>query len=198
MLLLVAAPARSAAPPEPVPTFAVPASPRWAPAISIVTIQLTALRFTEAYLYPEPFAATDSSVLRHYRDAFTQPPLFDGDKPAFRWDGDPLVINVIGHGLLGSELHLRARTCGFGWAGSWLFAAAASTAWEYVFEGNGVRPSLQDLLYTPMAGLALGEGRFALLRLAGTVRAPVLRAVLRAVFDPFGELARSPVGGSPC
>lgn len=86
MLQLTAASPAAAS--DPSPPFAVPLSPRWAPAISIVTVQLTALRFTEAYLYPEPFAATDSSVFRHYRDAFTQPPLFDGDKPAFRWDGD--------------------------------------------------------------------------------------------------------------
>jgi hypothetical protein len=63
--------------------------------------------------------------------------------------------------------------------------------WEFGFEGNGVRPSLQDLVYTPLMGLAFGELRFAAWTAAGQLKRSTERRVLRAVFDPFGELERA-------
>ncbi len=149
----------------------------------------------ETYLYPDPFARPEHFVA-HYEEAFTMPPIFDRERPFLRWDGDPLVINVLGHGLFGSELYLRARQCRFGWAGSLAFAAATSALWEYGFEANGVRPSAQDLVYTPLMGLALGEARYAVYQLAAGLGARPARAVVRAVVDPFGELERA--AGTGC
>lgn len=149
-------------------------------------------RTAEAYFYPDPFAYSRVGEWgKHYRDAFTKPPLFDRHAPAFEWDHDRWTINVIGHGLMGSELYLRARQCALGVPLSFAFTAAASTVWEYAIEGNGVRPSAEDLVYTPLAGLVLGEGRFQLFRLASGLAAPGPRAVLKAVIDPFGELERA-------
>jgi hypothetical protein len=154
-------------------------------ALGLLTVQ----RIGEAYLYPQPFAELHTWP-QHYRDSFTLPPIFDPHKPAFRWDGDPVVINVVGHGLMGSELYLRARQCHLGRAGSLAFAAASTVAWEYLFEGNGVRPSTQDLVYTPLAGLVLGEARYLGWSAAGAIGQPVVRGILRAVLDPFGEIER--------
>jgi hypothetical protein len=72
----------------------------------------------------------------------------------------------------------------------------ATVAWEYAFEGNGVRPSALDLVYTPVAGLLLGEGRYWGVRLSRDIKPSALGAVIRAVLDPLGEIERSL--GSAC
>jgi hypothetical protein len=74
--------------------------------------------------------------------------------------------------------------------GAFLFATAGTIAWEYAFEANAVRPSALDLAYTPIAGLVLGEARYLAWRAAGFARSRTLRAAVRTVFDPFGELER--------
>lgn len=179
LLVLVSAgvdPGRGAPPVvEPPPALIVPVLHSFA--------LMTVVRGAESYLYPDPFSKP-KTFGDHYEEAFTKPPLFDASKPAFRWDGDPLAINVVGHGLYGSEFYMRARQCHWGVVGSFFFAAATSAVWEYAFEGNGVRPSAQDLIYTPVAGIALGEARYQLYRLTKNV-------VLRAVTDPFGEIERA-------
>src|SRR5204862_5159308 len=110
---------------------------------------------------------------------------------AFEWDHDAWTINVIGHGLLGSELYVRARACEFGWSGSLAFTAVSTVAWEYAFEGNAVQPSALDLVYTPLAGLVLGEARYWLWRETRR-RAPFLAPLV----DPFGEMER--LAGTSC
>jgi len=137
---------------------------------------MTVMRTTEAVIWPDPFARTEYFGAR-YEEAFTKPPIYP--------DGDAWYVNYVGHAFFGSELYLRARTCHFGWAGSLAFAAAGSTLWEYAFEGNGVRPSLQDLVYTPLAGAALGELRYFAWRSLPT------KSPARFIFDPLGELERT-------
>jgi hypothetical protein len=171
--------------------------PSWTVPSLHATGLFVTLRLSEAYLYPDPFAETRWSVIGgHYREAFTRPPKFDASRSAFEWDGDPWYINVVGHALLGSELYLRARTCGHGVLGSVTFTAAGAVVWDYAFEGSGVRPSALDLVYTPASGLVLGELRYWLWSEADVVKAPVWRQVLRSVFDPFGEAERW--AGTPC
>ncbi|HEU4404648.1 MAG TPA: DUF3943 domain-containing protein [Polyangiaceae bacterium] len=164
---------------------------RWGPPVAHSLAVMTGTRLVEAYLYPEPFARTDLGFWgARYRDAFTKPPIFEPARPPFRWDGDPWIINVVGHGLMGSEYYARARVCRFSPLGAFAFAAGASAVWEYAFEANGVRPSALDLVYTPFAGAALGEARYQAWRAAAGLRPPSLRAALRAALDPFGELER--------
>jgi hypothetical protein len=151
---------------------------------------MTVMRATEAVIWPHPFAqAGDFGA--HWGEAFTKPPIFDPREPAFEWDGDRWTTNVLGHGLFGSELYLRARTCRLPWYGALAMTAAASTVWEYAFEGNGVRPSALDLVYTPVWGLVFGEGRCALWRAAGGLEDRTARAIVRAVVDPLGEAERA-------
>jgi hypothetical protein len=156
---------------------------------------MTVMRGSEAYLWPEPFANVDRFGY-HYHQAFSRPPLWDGSRPLFEVDGDRWTINVIGHGLFGSELYLRARACRKPLWQALLFTGAASALWEYGFEANGVRPSGLDLVYTPAAGLLLGEGRFQLLALARRLPPSTGRTALRAVVDPLGEIER--LLGVPC
>ncbi len=152
---------------------------------------LFTLRAAEAYLYPHPFADVGAAWGRRYRDSVTQPPLFDRHAAAFEWDHDRWTLNVIGHGLLGAELYYRPRRCGWSPLASLAFATSASIAWEYAFEGNGVRPSALDLVYTPLAGMLLGEGRYWGVRWLSSLGSGPVRAVGSALLDPFGELERS-------
>jgi hypothetical protein len=76
---------------------------------------MTGMRIGAAILWPEPFA--DTSLQRmgeSYERAYTTWPRWDSQRDFFEWDGDPWPVNAIGHGLFGSELFLRARTCGQG------------------------------------------------------------------------------------
>jgi len=173
-------------PPEP----AVDAAPMFAVPIVHGLALMSVMRLSESFLYPDPFSRT-RYFGAHYEEAFTRPPIFDASRRAFEWDGDPWTINVLGHGLFGSELYLRARACHLPWYGALVFAGVASTLWEYGFEGNGVRPSALDLVYTPLAGMVLGEGRYLVWRSAREVELPALRHVVRAAVDPFGELERA-------
>ncbi|PIE05574.1 MAG: hypothetical protein CSA75_04045 [Sorangium cellulosum] len=164
---------------------------QWTPPVLHALTLLTVTRAAEAVIWPEPFARTEPSFWAdQYREALTEPPLFDTDQRAFSWDGDAWNVNVIGHGLMGSELYLRARQCHFGWMGALAFTAASTATWEYVFEANGVRPSGQDLLFTPLSGLVFGEARFRLWLAAGGLRNRTFRTAVRVLADPFGEFER--------
>lgn len=168
----------------------------WVPVAHTSALFLT-MRVTEGFLWPNPFAdPKPRSWFRHYGEAFTKPPLFDASERAFEWDHDRWTINVVGHGLLGSELYYRPRRCGASPLPSLAFAVGATVAWEYAFEGNGVRPSALDLVYTPVAGLLLGEGRYWGVRLSRDIKPKALGAVIRVVLDPLGEIERSL--GSAC
>jgi hypothetical protein len=156
------------------------------------------MRTTEAYLWPEPFAFRYSDRwASRYERAFTSAPEFNTSRGFMQWDGDRWTINVLGHGLLGSELYLRPRRCGFGWLGSLGFATVASALWEYGFEANGVQPSLLDLWYTPLSGLVIGEVRYQAWRAFGGISGTTWRRILQSTIDPVGEFSTS-VFGSPC
>lgn len=168
----------------------------WIPTLH-ATLLMIGMRVSEALIWPEVFAETEPSVIaERYRQAFTQPPKWDSSQRAFEWDGDPWYINLVGHGLFGSELYLRARQCELGVLGSLAFTTAASTVWEYGFEANGVRPSGFDLWFTPLSGVVFGELRYASWNAAAGIQSKALRSTLRVILDPFGELERA--AGTKC
>jgi hypothetical protein len=158
---------------------------------------MTVMRASEAYLWPAPFAETNRFVIGwHYHQAFTQPPRFSAARPLFEADGDRWQINVIGHGLFGSELYLRARGCHLRPWQALLFTGLASATWEFGIEANGVRPSALDLTFTPLSGIVLGEARYQALRASRSLSPGPLRVVLTSLFDPLGEAERGL--GAPC
>ena len=85
---------------------------------------------------------------RNLRRAFTSPPVMDEDD----W-----AINYIGHPIAGSYYYNAVRSQNATWWQSLLFSTAQSFIWEYVIEGVAEQPSIQDLIITPLAGMALGE-----------------------------------------
>ena len=158
---------------------------------------MTGMRTFEAIIWPQPFAETEPlDWAYHYGEAFTRPPKWDSSQSSFEWDGDPWYVNVIGHGLLGSELYMRSRVCRHDPVASLLFAAGTTAMWDYVFEGNAVRPSGLDLWYTPLAGFLLGEVRYVAWRAASSIGDVRWRVPMTLLLDPFGEIERAL--GTPC
>ena len=98
---------------------------------------MTGMRISLAIMFPDPFANDDLfDWAGHYGESLRNPPTWDRSAEPFEWDGDSWPINVVGHGLFGSELYLRSRTCRASLAGALAFATAQSAVWEYIFEGN--------------------------------------------------------------
>jgi len=86
--------------------------------------------------------------VNHLERAYTEPPV---------WDDDWWVHNYVGHPYGGALYYNTVRAQGATPIQSMFFSAALSTQWEYFFEAFAERPSIQDLLITPIVGSALGE-----------------------------------------
>lgn len=88
------------------------------------------------------------SYRENYKEAFTKPPKIDGDK----W-----YINYLGHPYQGAYYFNAYRSQGAKFWQSALFCAGHSLFWEYFIESGFERPSIQDMIVTPLAGSLLGE-----------------------------------------
>lgn len=87
--------------------------------------------------------------LSNLGEAYTNPPV---------WDDDFWFHNYVGHPYGGSVYYNTTRSQGASVGASFLFVTVMSTQWEYFFEAFAERPSIQDLLITPVTGTILGEG----------------------------------------
>lgn len=175
----------STSPPSAEATGATPSW--WVPAAHAGGV-LVGMRLAVSLAWPEAYDPTRlAEMRRQLRIAYTRPPELRRGRDLLESDGDPWWVNGPGHALFGSEIYGRARQCGRG-AGAALGAAAlASVAWEYGLEAPHKRPSAVDLVWTPLAGAALGEGRF---RLHGWLRRRGAAPWLLFVVDPLGEAER--------
>ena len=179
------------------PAEPTPSAGRWTvPVLHSVGVVL-GMRVGLSALWPRAY---DPSRLREgvrqLGVAYSRPPEFHRGVPLLESDGDPWLLNTVGHGLFGSEMYGRARHCGHSPLASLAAAAVASTAWEYSLEALHQRPSALDLVWTPLAGALLGEGRYRLHRLVrggGGEVGPLRRALLIAL-DPLGEAQRGLLG----
>lgn len=74
------------------------------------------------------------------------------------WDKDDWVINYVGHAYFGGVYYQVARKSGYNQWDSFVYTALMSTFfWEYGLEAFAERPSIQDLIYTPISGWLCGE-----------------------------------------
>lgn len=74
------------------------------------------------------------------------------------WDRDSFGINVIGHGYFGGVFYQSARKSGYRQWDAFLYSTLMSTFyWEYGIEAFAEKPSIQDLVVTPVIGWAYGE-----------------------------------------
>ena len=117
---------------------------------------LTAISFIGIGVYafaPESFTGmSKASALKEakqdFKDAWTKPPVFDKDNGMYNYPGHPYV---------GMNFYLSQRNYGESPLYSFLFSALTSTCFEYFVESWAERPSVQDLLITPIVGSILGE-----------------------------------------
>ena len=73
----------------------------------------------------------------------------------FNWDDDHLGTNMFAHPYNGALFFNAGRSNGFGFWQSSLFAIGGSAMWELFMESE--YPSTNDILATPIGGMALGE-----------------------------------------
>lgn len=115
---------------------------------AMLGIQVTAL----VLFPPTSLSGRVEPSVDNFRDAFTAAPTWD--------DGDPWTTNYVAHPIMGSLLYTAARRSNYGPVGSFLFATAANTFWEYGIESWFERPSWSDLLVTSTTGALIGEARW--------------------------------------
>lgn len=73
----------------------------------------------------------------------------------FVWDNDQMGTNMFLHPYHGSLYYNSARSNGFNYWESGLFALGGSAMWELFMENE--YPSINDIMATPLGGLSLGE-----------------------------------------
>lgn len=76
-------------------------------------------------------------------------------KNGFEWDNDHLGTNMFAHPYNGSLFFNAARSNGYNFWRSSLFAISGSAMWELFMERE--YPSTNDIIATPIGGVALGE-----------------------------------------
>jgi hypothetical protein len=110
------------------------------------------------YLLPEDVSGwkkneiKTNNLFRKWSEHVKEGPMVDNDKA---------YINYLAHPYAGAVYYMTARGCGFKSYACFLYSAAMSTFfWEYGVEAFAQVPSTQDLLITPIAGAAIGEGFF--------------------------------------
>lgn len=84
----------------------------------------------------------------HFKEAWTKPPVFDKDGNG---------VNYLGHPYFGANYYLSQRNLGESPLYSFLFSVFCSTFFEYMLESWSERPSINDLIVTPVVGSVLGE-----------------------------------------
>jgi hypothetical protein len=84
----------------------------------------------------------------HFKEAWTKPTVFDKDRA---------VVNYLGHPFFGAQFYLSQRNYGESPLYSFLFSTFTSTCFEYFIESWSERPSITDLIVTPIVGSILGE-----------------------------------------
>ena len=87
-------------------------------------------------------------AMRNLKTSWSKPPI---------WDKDDWGLNYIGHPVAGSYYYNALRSQNATIVQSFAFSTLQSNFWEYVVEGVAERPSIQDLIITPLGGALLGE-----------------------------------------
>jgi hypothetical protein len=113
---------------------------------------------------------------KNLKRSFTQPPVMDKDD----W-----AINYIGHPVAGSYYYNALRSQQASWFHSFLFSTAQSCIWEFMIEGVAERPSIQDLIITPITGSLLGEGTHQLTMRMRRNGFSFMEKVFVIVFNPM-------------
>jgi hypothetical protein len=115
---------------------------------------------------------------------------------AVRFDDNAFRINALVHPLDGTGIYLIARGNRLSPLPSFLLTLAESTIWEFVVEYREV-VSINDMIFTPVTGLAIGE---PMVRLSNLLRAGdpgSAKEVLATLLNPIDAVNRWFEGGRP-
>lgn len=110
------------------------------------------------------------------------------------WDHDKFYFNYILHPYAGAVYFMAARTCGFNFWQSMLYATCISTiGWEFGIEACMERPSYQDIFITPLVGSLMGEGFYRLKRMIVdrdyyVLGSKAIGHILAFFLDPVNEI----------
>jgi hypothetical protein len=106
--------------------------------------------------------------------------------PEFDKDGWPM--NYIAHPYWGATYYIRARERGLGEVLSFAYAAFASATYEFGVEAVFEKPSIQDLIVTPIAGALIGAFVFE------PIRQRIKTKPDLAWYDHVGLVVTDPIG----
>jgi hypothetical protein len=110
-------------------------------------------------------------------------------KGGWEWDSDKFGINFIGHPHSGNYYFNTARSSGYSFWGSLPFAIEGSLTWEYF--GENTRPSINDIINTPISGMFLGE---VLYRISSNILDDRTRGGERVWREIFAAIVNPPRG----
>ncbi len=142
------------------------------------------------FLLPEESTGWDKdggNTLKKWRDNVTTGPT---------WDRDKWGYNYAGHAWAGGVYYQVARKSGYRQWDSFIYSALMSSfLWEYGIEAFAEVPSVQDLVYTPIAGWLYGEWayqtEFKIRRSGGRVLGSgFLGGVSLFLLDPVDAVSR--------
>lgn len=137
--LQVQAAGTAAAPVHPVR----PDSAHWFPAAACVLGVNGSMMLLNRYLFDFDYShVTGQTIRQNFRTGFV-------------WDNDSFLLNQTGHPIQGGFYHICARACGLSYWEALPLDILGSLTWELFGETDP--PSLNDLVTTPVAGLAVGE-----------------------------------------
>jgi hypothetical protein len=113
------------------------------------------------------------------------------------WDEDDWWLNWIGHPYWGATYYLHSRHYAYTkWESFWYSFFVSNILYEYGVEAFAEKPSIQDLILTPVGGWLVGEFIFLPIeakiisngnRLWGS---KILGRTARFVMDPIGSIIR--------
>jgi Domain of unknown function (DUF3943) len=104
------------------------------------------------------------------------------------FDKDGWAMNYIAHPYWGATYYIRARERGFGEVLSFAYSALASAAYEFGVEAYFEKPSIQDLVVTPIAGALVGAFVFE------PIRERIKAKPDLAWYDHVGLVVTDPIG----
>lgn len=106
---------------------------------------------------------------------------------AVRLDSNRFSTNAGSHTEGGALVYLIGRGNGLGPGASTLLTLGEVVVWEY-FAEYAEKPSINDMLTNPLAGLAVGEPFFQLSEFFGRSAPNGVNGALSTVFSPFSSL----------
>lgn len=104
--------------------------------------------------------AFDRTVLKGHYSYISLNTIKENFRHGFEWDNDHLKTNMFDHPYTGGLYYNAARSNGYNFWQSELFAIGGSAMWELFMECE--YPSTNDIIATPVGGAVLGEVEYRL------------------------------------